>query len=414
MMGSLSAWPESLSSASASATQALTLEAALALAQERSQALIAQAAAVRSAQQQAVAAAQLPDPVLQLALSNLPVEGSGRWQLDEEGMTMQSIGMMQTFTRQSKRDARRTRFEREAELATHRQTAALAQLQRDTALAWLEHRYRLQQLHLLQTLQTQTRQQVAAVEAAYRSKQGTQAAVLNAHLQQARVGDRIAAAQVRSDAARQTLQRWIGDAAPTTPGPLPEAVYRSDALHQAVHEVDAHPELQTMQAARSLALAEVDRVRADRQADPSLSVMVAHRSGEMADLISLGVSLPIRWDQPNRQDRQVQAALARADQADAELEEMRRAHVTAAANDYRLWQSLLQRLTTYERTLIPLASEQVQAATAAYAGGDSALASIFEAHRQETELRLERLELEWQAAATWAELAFLTPTEDQP
>jgi outer membrane protein TolC len=166
MMGSLSAWSENLSSASASATQALTLEAALALAQERSQALIAQVAAARSAQQQ-----------------------------------------------------------------------------------------------------------TAAAEAAYRSKQGTQAAVLNAHLQQARVGDRIAAVQVRSDAARQTLQRWIGDAAPTTPGPLPEAVYRSDDLHLAAHQVDAHPELQAMQAARSLALAEVDRARADRQADPSLSVM---------------------------------------------------------------------------------------------------------------------------------------------
>lgn len=56
-------------------------------------------------------------------------------------MTMRSIGVMQEFTRGDKRQARATRFEREAEAAEAGRAVALASLQRDTAAAWLDRHY---------------------------------------------------------------------------------------------------------------------------------------------------------------------------------------------------------------------------------------------------------------------------------
>ena len=56
-------------------------------------------------------------------------------------MTMRSIGVMQQFTRGDKREARAARFDREAEAAQAGRTYALANLQRETALAWLDRYY---------------------------------------------------------------------------------------------------------------------------------------------------------------------------------------------------------------------------------------------------------------------------------
>jgi hypothetical protein len=57
------------------ASPPLTLSEALATAVERSQQLTAQDAVVASAREQAISAAQLPDPTLKLGVDNLPLNG---------------------------------------------------------------------------------------------------------------------------------------------------------------------------------------------------------------------------------------------------------------------------------------------------------------------------------------------------
>src|SRR5207253_1026208 len=78
---------------------ALDFDLALALAQQRSRQLPAQDAAARSAREMAVAAGQLPDPVLKAGINNLPVNGADRFSVTNDFMTMRSIGVMQEFTR---------------------------------------------------------------------------------------------------------------------------------------------------------------------------------------------------------------------------------------------------------------------------------------------------------------------------
>ena len=74
---------------------ALSLDDALRLAEREAPSLAAQAATVQATRSAAVPAGELPDPKLALGLSNLPIDGPERWRLDQEPMTMQSIGLMQ-------------------------------------------------------------------------------------------------------------------------------------------------------------------------------------------------------------------------------------------------------------------------------------------------------------------------------
>ena len=83
----------------------LTLAEALETAVSRSQQIAAQDAVITSAREQAVSAAQLPDPVLKLGVDNLPLNGQDRFSLTNDFMTMRRIGVMHRLS-QTDRQAR--------------------------------------------------------------------------------------------------------------------------------------------------------------------------------------------------------------------------------------------------------------------------------------------------------------------
>ena len=105
----------------------LTLAEAQRLAVERSRMLAGQDSAVTASREMAVAAGQLPDPVLKLEVNDLPLNGPDRFSLTRDSFTMRNVGVMQELTREAKREARADRFEREAEktLAERRATIAV-------------------------------------------------------------------------------------------------------------------------------------------------------------------------------------------------------------------------------------------------------------------------------------------------
>ena len=87
----------------ADAQPLLTFDQALRVAQDRSRQLVAQDYAAASAREMAVAAAQLPDPMLTAGINNLPINGPDKFSLTRDFMTMRSLGVVQEFTRDEKR-----------------------------------------------------------------------------------------------------------------------------------------------------------------------------------------------------------------------------------------------------------------------------------------------------------------------
>jgi len=166
-----------LFSAVVAADGPLTIEAAQRLAVARSRQLSAQDMAVAASREMAVAAGQLPDPVLKLGIDNLPASGPDQFNVTRDFMTMRRIGVMQEITRSDKRHWRTERYARAAEKSVAEKAATLATIQRDTALAWLDRYYAEEMAAVIAEQATQARFEMQAAEGAYRGGRGNQAEI---------------------------------------------------------------------------------------------------------------------------------------------------------------------------------------------------------------------------------------------
>jgi outer membrane protein TolC len=389
----------------------LTLESALREAESRSQALVAQDAASRSAQDLAVAAGRLPDPTLSVSLSNLPIEGANQFSVSAEGMTMRSVGLAQTLVSRDKRQARSARFERESDAAQAVRMLRLSELRQKTALAWFDHYYQQHMLNLLTQQREETALQIEAAQTAYRSGRGVQAEVWAAQSAVARLDDQISDTQARAANARIMLARWVGPLADAPPGPAPLLTRTRYTSETPARQLQRHPDLEVLDSRQALAQADAEVAQQDKQADWSVSVALSQRGPAFSNMVSLGVSIPLQWDQKNRQDRELAARLAQVAQIRAEREETARTQWAQTQSWLTSWQSNLTRLGHYDQTLLVLAAERTQAALAAYRGGKLPLSSVLEARRLEIETQVERLRLEMQTAAVWTSLEYLLPDD---
>ena len=390
-------------------SQPLSLQEAQRRALERSRQLAAQDSAVLASREMAVAAGQLPDPTLKFGIDNLPVNGPDRFSVTRDFMTMRRIGVMQELTRGEKRELRAQRFEREAEKSVAEKTAAIASIQRDTALAWLDRFYAEAMAAVVAEQADQVKREIVAAEGAYRGGRGTQADVIAAHSTLAGLEDRASEFRRRIIAAKTNLARWIGDGAdaPLAPRPAIDGVRLDTAGLES--ELAHHPQITILAKQEEIAAAEARIARANRTPDWSVEVIYQQRGPDFSNMMSFGVSVPLPWDRANRQDREVASKLAMAEQARAQREEMLRAHVAEVRAMIAEWQNGLERLARYERDLIPLARERSRAALAGYQGGKTTVSDLLLARRNETEVRMQAVQLEMETARLWAQLNFLIP-----
>lgn len=393
----------------AHADNVLSFDQALRLAQDRSRQLAAQDAAATAAREMAVAAGQLPDPMLKAGIDSLPINGPDQFSVSRDFMTQRSIGVAQEFTREDKRKTRAARFGREAEAAQAGGALALTKLQRDTATAWLDRHYLERLRELLTGQHDEARLQVEAADAAYRGGRGSQADVFAARSAVAQIDDRIAQAERQVATAKILLARWVGDAAtqPLGTSPATEAVRlnAADLETRLAH----HPQIAVMVKQEEMAEAEAELARANKKADWSAELMFSQRGPAYSNMISFNVSIPLQWDQKNRQDRELAAKLATAEQMRAQREEAARVYVAEALAMLEEWQSNGERLKRYDASLIPLAADRTRAAIAAYRGGTAILSTVLDARRTEIDVRIERVRLEMETARLWAQLNYLIP-----
>lgn len=403
----------SFSAAAADPTSAarptLTLDKALSLAQLRSRQLPGQDAAAAAAREMALAAGQLPDPTLKAGVNNLPIDGADRLSLTRDFMTMRSVGVMQEFTRDNKRKARSARFEREAGVAEAGRAVALANLRRDTAVAWLDRHYQELMRELLQLQRAEAALQVEAADAAYRGGSGPQADVFASRSAVALIDDRIRQMDIQVATASTKLARWVGPDAAASLAPPPDLAMTPLQSGELESHLEHHPQVLLAASQEAVARAEADIARSNKQPDWSVELMYSQRGSAYSNMVSINVSVPLQWDQTNRQDRELSARLALAEQMRAQREEITREHVTEARSWLQQWQGNRARLAHYDSSLVPLAAERTQASIAAYRGGGGSLAGVLEARRVEIDTRMERLRLEMETAGLWAQLQYLIP-----
>ena len=403
------------------AADPLSLEQALRIAVSRSPQLQAQQALAIAARGQAVAAGQLPDPVLKLGIDNLPVDGPDRGSLSRDFMTMRRIGIMQDIPRAEKRQIRAEKFELEAERIQAQRQQTLASVQQGTALAWLDRYYAQAQRDLLLQQLDETRLQVQAADVAFRTGRASQADVFAARAASIVLQDRLSQIDRQSRSAGLMLARWVGSDVAERPSAGPP-IWQSTPLQGAVlsEHLKRHPDLQLIRAEIDAAETDARLAQANKKADISVEASYAQRGPAFSNMLSIGVSIPLQWDQKNRQDRELGAKLALVDEARARYEDMLRKNEAEIGSLFNEWQTGKDRLARFRDELIPAARQRAEATLTAYRTGKSDLAAALLARRDEIDVRIQALNLEMETARAWAQLNFLisehlvsTPAKDQ-
>jgi hypothetical protein len=142
-----------------------------------------------------------------------------------------------------------------------------------------------------------------------------------------------------------------------------------------------------------------------------VALMLSQRGSAYSNMVSINVSVPLQWDAPNRQNRELSAKLAAVAQMQAEREDAQRSHAAEVRTMLQEWHSHRARLLRYSATTVPLAAERSLASLSAYRGGASGtLAAVLEARRAEIDVRMAQLRLEMDTARLWAQLTYLAAT----
>lgn len=391
------------------AAEPLSLVEAQTLAIGRSQQLAANSASISASRQMAVAAGQLPDPVLKLGVESLPINGPDRLSLTRDFMTMRRIGLSQEIPRAEKRQLRSERYEREALRTQAESQLNLANIRRDTAVAWVDRYYTQQMRELVLRQIQETRLQAQTAEAGYAAARNSQADVFAARAALVMLEDRLSQIEKQEKNATLMLGQWVGTAAQRPVSGAPpwqNSHLDSGGLDE---HFQYHPDLIMLSAQVEAAKTEARLAEANKKSDWSVEAMYSQRGPAYSNMISFGVSIPLQWDQTNRQDRELAAKLAMVDEARAKYEEKLRLHDAELRSLLNDWNNGKSRVARYQEQLVPLATQRSEASLTGYRTGKADLAATLLARRDEVDARIQALTVEMETARAWAQLNFLIP-----
>lgn len=388
----------------------LTLKAAVQRGVEQAPLMTARDADMDASREEAMRAGRLPDPSLTFGVANFPVTAPGAFSLRSDPTTARNIGVTQDIPSRAARDAERQLANAQIDAAAANRVATAQTVQERIADAWIGVWVAERERNLLRELRSEGDLAVRLTEARLRGGAGSATDALAARAEVATLENRLAGADADLAAAHASLQRWVGSSAVTLAeapdfGRLPVA---PGSLEQSI---DQQAPMQAWAAREQVAQAALDRARAARHPDWSVSAIYGKRAPGLSDMVMLqvGVSLPLFTR--NRQDRGISARQAQRDAVQADREDARRAQREAVARTVAAWQGWGRQIERDQRTLLPLDRDRAKTALASYGGGGS-FQPWLEARRAEIEQRLAYVDALAARARLWAALAYLLPHHD--
>lgn len=367
----------------------LSFHDALASALRETPLLRASQAQTQAARQAAIPAGELPDPKLALGIDNLPIEGADRYSLTSDFMTMQRIGLMQEFPNAAKRDARRQGANAKVALMAAYEQVARQTVLRGTAQAWIARRTVEYQLSLLDELVAENRLFDAAVRAQLAAGKGAAIDAVMPRQEAAAIAQRRDELTAQLARTIAQLRRWLGTAADAPlAGEVPEWLIHGEQLQLRLHQ---HPELALFLPKTRVLDAEITEATAAKRPDWALEFAYQKRGPEFGDMVMLQVSIDLPFFSGSRQDPLIAAKQAERQALTAEQEALLRERAALLDAELAEYQQLQQTQTRIDSLLLPLATEKVALAMAAWRAGKGALTDVIAARRERIETQLNAI-----------------------
>lgn len=387
---------------------ALSLEQTLDLAQRYSAELSASRNQVRAFGAMADSARQLPDPELKFGIENLPVQGSNARRFTREGMTMQRVGVMQTFVSADKRERKADTLLAQSASASAQEQVIRAQLQRDTAQAWLDLALSEKAAQAARQLLNETGRQIPVQRSGVASGSAAASSTLALQSALSAMRDNLTLAERDVSLAQTRLYQLTGETFDGVAGALPR-YQRLPAEPQTLEQgVSVHPEV--VLAAREADVAKARSAQSAVASKPDVGVEVyyARRAEAYGDLAGVMFTVGMPIFQSHRQDKDYAADVSRAMEANDRLSQATRdrvALVRSLVAEYQAAQTLWRRK---QQEIVPLSQQRLLVVTAEYRSGQATLDAVLDARRSLLDAQLSAINAEKEMAQRWAAVRYLT------
>ncbi|MCU6681514.1 TolC family protein [Leclercia sp. H6W5] len=388
-----------------------TLEQTLTAAQHYSAALSASRNEARALDAMADSATQLPDPKLKFGIENVPVQGSNDRRFTREGMTMQRVGIMQSYVSQQKRERKAQTLQAQARGVLAKADAVRAALQRDTAQVWLELALAQQGLKTADRLVNETARQLTVQKASVGAGSANPDSVLALRMTLSAMRDKATLARRDVQLAQSRLLQLTGQQVEDVRGPLPRYQRLPADVGQLEEAIARHPEVEAARREAETAKARSAQSAVAAIPDVDVEVFYAHRAEGYDDMAGVMFTVDLPLFQSGRQDKDYAAELSRSLQAVDELTLIKREHIAQVQSlvaQYQAAQTLWQR---QRDEVLPLQHQRLAVLNAQYRSGQSELPALLEARRSVLDSELAVNQAEREMARTWAAIQWLIPQE---
>ncbi|MEW5559520.1 TolC family protein [Enterobacter asburiae] len=388
-----------------------TLAQTLTAARRYSAELSASRNEARALESMADSARQLPDPKLKFGIENVPVQGSNDRRFTREGMTMQRIGIMQRYVSEEKRDRKAQTLEAQSRGVNAQAQTLLANLQRDTAQAWLDLALSQQALSAARTLVSETERQLGVQKASVGAGSSAPDSVLTLRVGLSEMHDKVTLAERDVRLAQARLMQLTGEEVTDISGAMP-AWQRLPADEKTLNEgIAMHPEVIAAVREANTAKARSSESAIAAIPDVDVEVYYAHRSEDYDDMAGVMFTVDLPLFQSKRQDKDHAADVSRTMQANDRLALMQRAHAAQLSTliaEYQAAQTLWLR---QRDEVLPLQQQRVKLLNAQYRAGQSDLSALLSARRDLLDSTLATSVAEKAVARNWAAINYLIPQE---
>lgn len=383
----------------------LSFQAALQQAHERSFLLQQRQATLAGLSSAQLAADALPDPRVFVGIDNLPVNGSDRFSLNNDFMTMRKIGLMQDIPNNNKRHARLEAAKARTAEANADWYLTQATMANQVAVAWLNRYYLGQQITLFSQLEQENQLLTGVVQAQLSTGKSQPVDTLLVAQETLALANRKEELQRDIRKADAILTRWLGNTDGFTLAGNPPA-FDIDANTLRLH-LPHHPELASYPAQLALATAEMLEAQASTQPDWNVELAWQQRGSAYSNMISLQVSADLPLFTHSRQTPLINAKQQAITSLEAAQQDMLREHQAELEANLADYDALTQQIHRLQQEVIPLAQQKIDLQLASYQASRTDLNTVLASRRELRELQLQAIVLTAQQHMLAARLHYL-------
>ena len=373
--------------------------------------LAAAAQRIAALEHQAVAATQLPDPHLSLDAVNLPTNS---FSLTQQGMTMLSVGVSQSFPPFGKLNLEGDKLQAQATDQHYSREAKRAELIFGLRQAWLSAVYARQAVKTVRRQEDLAHENERAAMAAYRAGTAPQSDVLRARLAAAELRNDRSALAADEATALARIAQYLGT--DQTPDIDPDWPSLSGALTGSKVLPSTQPLLRMAQA--KVQVAQVDVQMAKKNFLPEITVGASYGKSFFPgspNFFSAGVSMNLPIFSTHRLDQELDSARAQVMEARYNEQDQRLALLQQIRSAAARENSLQEKWTRMTAEMLPLARATFDSTLTAYTNGRASMGDVLKTQQAVFAIELQTLQDRRDLLATQAELDELTtPSEQQP